>query len=255
MKRILLVAAVCAALSIQAAAQQDSSRVTLPPGAVVGGMETGRPEKAGISGPSIIEDGFGDKWMSITDDGVTIAVRASTLREYGKYCKIELYILNESSGMVNFHFTEAGVSSPESRAVRPFTENQFLRRTRNRQGWATFGQEFALAIGTMVLDAVFNGTYDNDPDRWTFGRDVAHAVGSEILYDASSVGAVLIAENAGRKFDRIIEENLGYLRDYSLEPGRSMAGHMMAKDVPAAKHLVVDVPLDTRVYRFILQLR
>ena len=87
---------------------------------------------------------------------------------------------------------------------------------------------------------------DGFDDKWMSITDAGVTI---------AVGAVLIAENADRKYDRILQDNLGYLRNYSLEPGHSMTGHLMAKDVPAAKHLVVDVPLDTRVYRFILLLR
>ncbi len=207
-------------------------------------------ERPNPSEPNILQDSDGNIWRTYAVDGLNFSLRTTYKRYYGRYYLLEVHILNNTPHSVYLNFKKASIASPRGR-IKLFSHEKFLRRMKSRHGWANFGLQFATIATAVVLDEVVNGAYyRGERGEWSLGRDIAHDISSILIRQGAAVGSILISAHYSQKMQKVISLNMGYLRNYSIKPNNAIYGFAYAKFNSEAKTLLVNLPIDEKVYQF-----
>ena len=195
----------------------------------------------------LLEDVDGNKWRMYEVDDMVIGVSVSRYKDFGKWFRVDYYILNEGGENKFFDFSSASVKSPDGRA-KLYSYDEFMRKSRRRRFWSSFGVNVAIYTTGIILDEAVNGDYFRGrAGEYSFGRDVAHEVSSAVISGMSVVGAIAADEYFSGDMRRVYSENIGYIRDYNIKPGTAIEGHAFAKYSKGGE-LTVNVPVSGRVY-------
>ena len=205
-------------------------------------------ENLSSDGPyRLVMDGNGDKWRMYRVDGLILGVNVRKYKDFGRWFRVDYYILNEGNSPKRFDFSSASVISPDGRA-KLFTHDEFIRKSRRRRFWSSFGTNVAILTTGVILDEVVNGEYfGGRADEYSFGRDIAHEASSFFISELSFAGMAAASAYFSGDMSRVYSENLGYVRDYTIKPDTAIEGHAYARYSPSGV-ITVNVPVGGRVY-------
>ena len=195
----------------------------------------------------VLEDEDGNQWRMYQVDDMVIGVSVKRYQDYGKWFRIDYYVLNEGDKDKFFDFSSATVKSPDGRA-KLYSYDEFMRKSRRRHFWSSFGVNVAIYTTGIILDEALNGDYFRGrADEYSLGRDIAHEVSSAVLSGMSVVGVIAADGYFSDDMRRVYSENIGYVRDYTIKPGYAIEGHAFARYSKRGE-LTVNVPISGRVY-------
>ncbi|MBQ8070665.1 MAG: hypothetical protein IJ202_07435 [Bacteroidales bacterium] len=204
-------------------------------------------KKDEVSSVKMIMDSDGNKWKMYEVDDLILGVNVRQYRDFGKWFRIDYYIMNRGDEGKLFDFTNASVKSPNGRA-KLYSHDQFIRKARRRRFWSSFGANVAIMTTGVILDEILNGEYyDGRADHYSLGSDIAHDVSSMVITEASAVGMMAASQYFAGDMSRVYSENLGYVRNYMVNPGIAIEGHAYAR-FSRDGELTVNVPVGGRVY-------
>ena len=73
---------------------------------------------------------------------------------------------------------------------------------------------------------------------------------SFLIHQSAIVGSILVSGFYADQREKILNTNIGYLRNYSIEPKNSITGYAYAKYSPNAKNVLVNLFINGKVYQF-----
>ena len=122
----------------------------------------------------------------------------------------------------------------------------------SRQGWAQFGIQAATFATAITLEAITDEAFYRQDRRHhrTFGRDLAHDMSAFLIRQSAVVGSVLISGMFNEAHKNVVNNNIGYLKNYRIKPNTSITGFAYAKYSPSAKQILVNLPINGKVYQF-----
>ena len=122
----------------------------------------------------------------------------------------------------------------------------------SRQGWAQFGISAASVATAITLEAITDEAFYRQDRRHhrTFGRDLAHDMSAFLIRQSAVVGSILVSGMFNEANARVLNKNIGYLTNYQIKPNTSITGYAYAKFSPTAKTILVNLPVNGKVYQF-----
>ena len=195
----------------------------------------------------LVMDPEGKQWRMYHVDNLVLGVNVRKYKDFGRWFRIDYYILNESNENKFFDFTNSSVKSSNGR-TRLFTHDEFIRKAKRRRFWASFGANVAIMTTGVILDEILNGEYyDGRADHYSLGRDLAHDASSIIISEMSFAGMAAASAYFSGDMSKVYSNNLGYVRDYTIKPGTAIEGHAYARYTDTGS-LMVNIPVGGRVY-------
>lgn len=197
---------------------------------------------------ALMLDRNGNAWKAWHVDGLKVLLNVRYLQHYGKYYRMDLYIENDSERPVLFDFNNTRLSTLGG-PVKVFSHDRYLGRISSRKTWKTIG----ISVGTMFV-ALFIAQVlhadDNRGDRDSFGEEILEDIASAAIEEAGYIAAAMVSEREAEDMDRIVRNNIGYLRSCSIPPGVALEGHAYAKYKPGASVLDITLPIGGKDYVF-----
>lgn len=202
------------------------------------------------SGENISTANNGCEWKTFYHDSLYIFLNTRYMRDHGRYYLIDLYIQNNSSKPLFFDFGEASVTGKGK--TRPFwTYDRYLRRVGRQNSWAAFGVGATAMIGCWILDRALNGDYyDGYADYYSPGLDLMHSASSIFLQEISFLGAMAVADSFDRDYMRCTKKYMAFMSAYNIPANSSVGGHTLAKYIPGAEKVLINIPVGDKVYSF-----
>lgn len=184
-------------------------------------------------------------------NGLYVSIDVSYQHYYGKYYVLQLFIQNNSPEDALFSFDNSSIQSPNGN-IKLFTKSDLERRMNSRQGWAQFGIQAATFATAITLEAITDEAFYRQDRRHhrTFGRDLAHDMSAFLIRQSAVVGSVLISGMFNEAHKNVVNNNIGYLKNYRIKPNTSITGFAYAKYSPSAKQILVNLPINGKVYQF-----
>ncbi len=184
-------------------------------------------------------------------NGLYVSLDVSYQHYYGKYYILQLFVQNNSPEDAYFSFKDASIQSSAGK-IKMFSSGDYLRRINRRQGWAKFGLHAATIATAITLEAITDEQFyrQDRHHRRTFGRDLAHDMSTFLIRQSAVVGNILISGMFNDARAKVANNNIGYLQNYLIKPNTSITGFAYAKYNSNAKHLLVNLPINGKVYQF-----
>lgn len=184
-------------------------------------------------------------------NGLYVSIDVAYQHYYGKYYVLQLFIQNNSPEDALFSFDNTSIQSPNGN-IKLFTKSDLERRMNSRQGWAQFGIQAATFATAITLEAITDEAFYRQDRRHhrTFGRDLAHDMSAFLIRQSAVVGSVLISGMFNEAHKNVVNNNIGYLKNYRIKPNTSITGFAYAKYSPSAKQILVNLPINGKVYQF-----
>ena len=172
------------------------------------------------------------------------------MKDHGKYYLIDIYIQNNFQKPLFFDFNAASVTA-NGRINYFWTYDKYRRRVQRQNGWAAFGAGVATLFTAWILDAILNGNYFNgDTDNYSLGLDLLHGISSVFIQDIAYIGAMAIADGFERDYERCLQKSIGFLTPYNIPSNTALRGHTLAKFIPGADRIEINLPIGNKVYSF-----
>lgn len=200
----------------------------------------------------VVVDKNGKAWKTYAINGLYVSIDLKYRKFYGRYYVLELFIQNNSQESAFFNFSQSTINTNRG-DEKFFTEKEFYRRVRNRQGWANFGIQAAGVATAITLDVALNSNvhYSHNPHhRHHWERDLVYDMSSFLIHQSAIVGSILVSGFYADQREKILNTDIGYLRNYSIEPKSSITGYAYAKYSPNAKSVLVNLFINGKVYQF-----
>ncbi len=184
-------------------------------------------------------------------NGLYVSVDVSYQHYYGKYYVLQLFVQNNSPEDAYFSFKDASIQSSAGQ-IKMFSSGDYLRRINRRQGWAKFGLHAATIATAITLEAIADEQFyrQGRHHRRTFSRDLVHDMSIFLIRQSAVVGNILISGMFNEARAKVANNNIGYLQNYVIKPNTSITGFAYAKYNSNAKHLLVNLPINGKVYQF-----
>ena len=97
-----------------------------------------------------------DGWKSYEVDDMVILMNLQTLRQYGSFWLMNVYVENTSDQPKNLKISTASVGNGQKRNTF-LSYDQLMRRARRRENWKSFGVSFASMAAATAVDVVLDG--------------------------------------------------------------------------------------------------
>ncbi len=184
-------------------------------------------------------------------NGLYVSIDVAYQHYFGKYYVLQLYIQNNSPEDAYFSFDNTSIQSPQG-DIKLFTKSDFHRRMRSRQGWAQFGISAASVATAITLEAITDDAFYRQDRRHhrTFGRDLAHDMSAFLIRQSAVVGSILVSGMFNEANAKVLNNNIGYLNNYVIKPNTSITGYAYAKYSPSARQILVNLPINGKIYQF-----
>ena len=201
-------------------------------------------------GDNLFFDKAGNKWKTFHQDSLYIFLNTRYMKDHGKYYLIDIYIQNNFQKPLFFDFNAASVTA-NGRINYFWTYDKYRRRVQRQNGWAAFGAGVATLFTAWILDAILNGNYFNgDTDNYSLGLDLLHGISSVFIQDIAYIGAMAIADGFERDYERCLQKSIGFLTPYNIPSNTALRGHTLAKFIPGADRIEINLPIGNKVYSF-----
>lgn len=200
---------------------------------------------------NVIKDKKGNTIQAYAINGLYVSLDVAYRHYFGRYYVLQLYIQNNSPEDAYFTFDDVSIDSPQGK-IKFFSKSDFERRMNSRQGWAQFGLSAASFATAVTLEAITDEAFyrQNRRHHRTFGRDFAHDMSTFLIRQSAVVGSVLAAGLFNEENMKVRNENIGYLKNYKITPHSSITGFAYAKYNPNAKMIMVNLPINGKIYQF-----
>lgn len=189
-----------------------------------------------------------DGWKSYEVDDMVILMNLQTLRQYGSFWLMNVYVENTSDQPKNLKISTASVGNGQKRNAF-LSYDQLMRRARRRENLKSFGVSFASMAAATAVDVVLDGEIRKHGSG--VGNVIARQVSSMAVYSLAHLGAGAISDRFRARYEKVAKKNLGYLHDYSIPAKTAVEGHAVAKTFRSPDgQLTVYLPVDGKVYAF-----
>ena len=71
-----------------------------------------------------------------------------------------------------------------------------------------------------------------------------------LIRQSAVVGSILVSGLFNEENRKVHNENIGYLRNYQIKPHSSIVGFAYAKYSPNVKMIMVNLPINGKIYQF-----
>ncbi len=184
-------------------------------------------------------------------NGLYVSVDVAYQHYFGKYYVLQVFIQNNSPEDAYFSFDNTSIQTSVGKA-KVFSSSDFQRRMNSRQGWAQFGLTAASVATAITLEAATDEAFRRQDRRHhrTFGRDLAHDMSAFLIRQSAVVGSILVSGMFNEANAKVLNKDIGYLKNYKITPNTSITGYAYAKYIPSAKQVLVNLPINGKVYQF-----
>lgn len=180
-----------------------------------------------------------DTWRVAQEDSVSVCANLIRLNKHGKYYLVDITLYNDSDTPKGFDFKGMRLVTPHhSRAFLPV--EKYLKQQKKKGFWKSLFSGIGIWITAFVVDRTING--DND----SFGNEAS----SLLITEAALVGTDMVMDHYSERFDRIVDESIGYLRNVTIQPGRSLEGFALIPRKKTKGPLTVDIPYAGKIFSF-----
>ena len=191
-------------------------------------------------------DQNGNVWKVFAADGLDVLMNVRYLKHYGRYYRLDLYIQNNSDEPVKFDFRNTSAVSRMG-SVKVFQHRRYLNRINAMKTAKTIG----IGIGTLFVTLITAAIVRGDPDdRDSLAEDLLRDLGGTAIEEAGFIAAMAIADNESEDMARIERSCIGYLGDYTIQPGHAIEGHAYAKYKKGADSIEITLPIGDKKYVF-----
>lgn len=184
-------------------------------------------------------------------NGLYVSIDVAYQHYYGKYYVLQVFIQNNSPEEAYYSFDNTSMATPGGN-LKLFSKNDFQKRMNSRQGWAQFGIQAATFATAITLEAISDETFyrQNRRHHRTFGRDLAQDMSAFLIRQSAVVSSMLISGMFNEAHAKVVNNNIGYLRNYKIQPNTSITGFAYAKYSPSVRQILVNLPINGKVYQF-----
>ena len=100
---------------------------------------------------------------------------------------------------------------------------------------------------TFVMAAIVRGDPD---DRDSLAEDLLRDLGGTAIEEAGFIATMAMADSESEDMARIERSCIGYLGDYTIQPGHAIEGHAYAKYKKGADSIEITLPIGEKKYVF-----
>lgn len=190
----------------------------------------------------------GATWQYYENEGMTVAMTVTQVKEYGRFFKIDVILTNNTVAPILFNSTDLvgklTYSYGETSLLKTWTVEEYMKRVKNRQAWATAAMEFAEGMATASAGYSTSNSFSTmqySGNITTYGSNAgysrysgtANTYTTTTTYNAAAAyqAKVLSAQrmdafNKEQWYDYQVK-NAGYLKLNTVFPGESISGFVM----------------------------
>ena len=191
-------------------------------------------------------DRDGNVWKVFAVDGLDVLMNVRYLKHYGQYYRLDLYIQNNTDTPVRYDFKNTTAASRLG-PVKVFQHRRYL----NRIGALKTAKTVGIGIGTLFVTLVTAAIVRGDPnDRDSLAEDLLRDIGGTAIEEAGFIATMALADSESEDMARIERSCIGYLGDYTIQPGHAIEGHAYAKYKKGADSIEITLPIGNRKYVF-----
>ncbi len=89
-----------------------------------------------------------------------------------------------------------------------------------------------------------------DPTHYSFGRNLLQDIANTLVQSAIIYGAERAMLKEDMKAAKVKRNNIGYLRDYRIEPNSAICGYALLKFRKASNFVFINLPINGKIYNF-----
>lgn len=201
------------------------------------------------SGQNKVVDEYGNEWQTFKVNDISVFLNITQVKKFGKYLQLSLYIQNDSqTESVDFDFSQTSVKKGD-KIIPFFTKSEFEKKVRSRQRWNEFGAQMASVATAVTVDAAL-GTTKLGRHHHSFGGELLRGLTYSMINGSIFAGNVVLSEVNQNQMEKIIREDLGYLKSYTIEPLHSVTGFAYARFRGDKEGVVVNIPIGGKIFAF-----
>ena len=195
-------------------------------------------------------DNNGHKWKTFTVNDTRVFLNVSKIQRFGRYVLLSLYIENNSdSTSIAYDFGATTIKSG-NRVTNFLSRSEFEQSLRRRQRW----NEFGLGVAAIATDITINsaiGTTSFGRHHRNFGEELLRGLVMSAIHVGTVIGFDAIATQQDMSIQNILQENIGYLKNYIIQPNHSISGFAYARYNPNRLEMfTVNIPLNGTIFAF-----
>lgn len=187
-------------------------------------------------------------------DGISVAVKASREKLYGDYCEIFITIENGTGQQFNFdpaEITAVYGNDEKTEDADVLTYDYYIKKVNRRQNWSAAFNAFAEASqasqagysASTTTGVATNGT------QTVVGQSTTQSYNGANQYAANQIANNNINNYNNQQYS--IKQSIaqGYLKLNTIMPNSRLIGFVNVK-YQSAKYILINVPVDGKVYQF-----
>ena len=196
-----------------------------------------------------IEFRDGIEWQYYINNGLKIAMTNSTVKEYGKWHKIDLMIFNNSNDVIELDpVNQLSALSTNNENVTTelevWSSDKYLKKVRRIQNWAMALNSFS--EGLNAGNAGYSNTSSLSTNNgYTYSTTYNHNAAFQAQMEAQN----RIANLSEKMKDELKIKQLGYLKRNTIYPGESIQGYIYIKYIKG-KTLYIIFRQSDQIYKF-----
>lgn len=195
----------------------------------------------------------GITWQYYENEGMTIAMTVSSVREYGRFYKVDVVLTNNTVAPILFNATDLTGklydSYEEAYTLKTWTVEEYMKRVNNRQAWAAvavgLAEGMASAGAGYSTSNSYSTTYYNGNHYGSNYSGIANTYTTTTTYDAAAAYQARVLSNQRiDEFNRAQryeyqEKNAGYIKLNTIYPGERVSGFVMLERKKGASLVVI----------------
>jgi len=205
-----------------------------------------------VSRPRMVTSADGDSWRTYQVDDMVVALNVRYHRNFGKYFRIDAYILNESGQDRFLNIDKASVQSDDGR-TRLFTQDQYARKVQSNRFWTSVGIQAATFTTALILDEAIAGSWrghGHGPGPRFGGPHPGYIAADAVMTTGSILTYAILAEYYDGRRGGVYDTSLNYMHNYNIRPDEAVQGFMYAQYSPSADRIIINLPIGGRIYSF-----
>ncbi len=206
----------------------------------------------------------GTAWQYYVQNNLMVALTNTTVRDYGRWHRIDIIITNNSIIPIEFDPTEIGAvmtdNSNKRKSVKVWSCDEYMRKVRRNQNWTAamvgFAEGMATAnagrtTSTTTSNTYYHGYSNTYGNASAYGSNGSYASGSYSgygnysgnsfnttttnSYDASAayqtrvLSQQRLAAFEAAQWQERVSKNEGYLKKTVVYPGESVSGYVLVE--------------------------
>ncbi len=183
----------------------------------------------------IVHSQYSEYRYYINQNGVEVGLTASSIKDYGKYMKIDVSIINASEKRFDFipseiYFQANGVKNSDKIYIIPFDEynKKVIRKQKSQAFWTAFAQGMDNATAGNIYSQSDSYLYDSyGYSGYVYTNTTSYSPALEQMRRRQNAEDMARLQDDQQRRMNFINE--GYLKNHTIFPNSQLEGYLLTK--------------------------